>query len=346
MHRICIILLNWNGWRDTLVCLESLRRQTGVEFLTVVADNGSADRSLDEIRQWAALATPPIAVERVTRSEAADPAVAAAAREWYAPQMHHLLLLENGENLGFAAGNNVAMALALASGADFVWLLNNDAKTEPATARRLADYLDAHPHVGAVTPAILHMGTSRVANCGGTVNWLGFRRYKQVGVDRHALPADAIPVNYVTGCALMAPARVLWVHGLLTERFFFGEEDHDFSHRLDQAGLKLACVTSAAVEHKFGATIKVSSKADLSRAYIFYINRYVGNRDRLAWPIWQLHRWLNLLYALPMIRVRYGASLHDMRRFTAILLRDSSRLDGISRDYFQRLMREGIDGLA
>src|ERR1700674_1871023 len=52
MHS-CVILLNWNGWKDTIECLESVFRLTYPDFRVVVCDNASADGSLKKIKQWA-----------------------------------------------------------------------------------------------------------------------------------------------------------------------------------------------------------------------------------------------------------------------------------------------------
>ncbi len=43
--RVAIVVLNWNGWRDTLRCLESLARLEYPCFEALVVDNGSTDGS-------------------------------------------------------------------------------------------------------------------------------------------------------------------------------------------------------------------------------------------------------------------------------------------------------------
>src|ERR1700761_8364732 len=55
---VCVVLLNWNGWRDTVECLESLLRSDYPDFRVVVCDNASADGSLGHIKAWAAGAAP------------------------------------------------------------------------------------------------------------------------------------------------------------------------------------------------------------------------------------------------------------------------------------------------
>src|ERR1700692_5018323 len=51
--QICVVLLNWNGWKDTIECLESVFRLACEDFRIVVCDNASTDGSVEKIRQWA-----------------------------------------------------------------------------------------------------------------------------------------------------------------------------------------------------------------------------------------------------------------------------------------------------
>ena len=51
--RVAVIVVNWNGWRHTIECLESLRRMTYPSFEVIVVDNGSSDGSVDYIKAWA-----------------------------------------------------------------------------------------------------------------------------------------------------------------------------------------------------------------------------------------------------------------------------------------------------
>src|SRR5215216_1455804 len=53
LPRVHILLLNFNGWRDTLECLESVLRLDYPDFRVIVCDNGSSDGSVDRITAWA-----------------------------------------------------------------------------------------------------------------------------------------------------------------------------------------------------------------------------------------------------------------------------------------------------
>jgi GT2 family glycosyltransferase len=91
--KVGIVLLNWNGWRDTVACLQSLRTLDYVPYEVYLVDNASEDDSEFRLRQW-------------------DP---------------QLRIIQAGGNLGWAGGCNVGIRAALAEGCAHVYLLNNDA---------------------------------------------------------------------------------------------------------------------------------------------------------------------------------------------------------------------------
>ena len=98
--KVAIIILNWNGWEDTIECLESLKKITYPNYEVIVVDNGSEGNDADILE------------------------------EKYGD---YIKVIRNKENLGFTGGNNVAIYHVLQSKnpPDYVFLLNNDAKIEP-----------------------------------------------------------------------------------------------------------------------------------------------------------------------------------------------------------------------
>jgi GT2 family glycosyltransferase len=132
--KVAIIILNWNGWRDTIECLETLQRITYPNYQVIVVDNGSKDDSVEKIKAWARekLGKDHVLVE-YTRETALkggeeDPE---EALEMALPKVR-MALIRNEENLGFTGGNNVAIHYALnkKNPADYVFLLNNDARPD------------------------------------------------------------------------------------------------------------------------------------------------------------------------------------------------------------------------
>ena len=138
---VAISILNWNGWEDTLECLESVRRLDYPNYLTVVVDNGSWNGSADKIKAWAeANLGPGHVIADYTRETAlagGHPETEYALDR--APSANRLVLIRNEENLGFTGGNNTAIHYALQRGgaSDYVFLLNNDAAPDQDCLRQL-----------------------------------------------------------------------------------------------------------------------------------------------------------------------------------------------------------------
>ena len=160
MDKVYIIIVNWNGWKDTIECLESVFRNDYPSYQVIVCDNGSQDDSLENIKRWAtgklenevlpsnplySLSFPPvrkpISFIEYTREEVD------AVRNLN-PTDARLILIQNAANLGFAGGNNVGIRYALDRD-DFshVWLLNNDVVIKPDAlshlVRRMNEKKDA-----------------------------------------------------------------------------------------------------------------------------------------------------------------------------------------------------------
>lgn len=238
------IVLNWNGRDDTLRCLASLAALTDDPPVgVVVADNGSTDGSVDVIR-------------------AAYPDVA---------------VVENGGNLGYAGGNNTAIRHALDHGAEWVVLLNNDARVAPGTFAAFAAVAADRPDAGALAGKVFFDdGTDRLWYAGGTVrSWLGYHgRVRGYGQPDGPAYAAVEPVDRATG-ALMAVSRAAIDRvGPLDEALFAYVEDLDWSVRIRSAGFALLFVPDAVAWHL------VSASTGGERASTH--NLYYGARNTLV----------------------------------------------------------------
>src|SRR6266567_5008896 len=126
--RVAIVILNWKRPEQTAACLTSLGHTTYPAWTATVVDNGSGDDSVAILRE----------------------------------QFPEVTLIENGANLGFAAGNNPGIARAVQSGADYVLLLNDDTEVAPDLLRILVGVVESDCTIGIVGPTILYSEPSNV----------------------------------------------------------------------------------------------------------------------------------------------------------------------------------------
>ena len=206
-----VIVLNYNGWRDTVECLRSLEEMDYPNYWTVVVDNGSADDSVARIRE----------------------------------RFPEIPLIETGKNLGEPSGNNVGIRRALDEGADYIWVLNNDTIVDPGALGAMVRVAEAHPAVGAVGSVLYYMSEpERVQAWGGgrVLMWWGTSRYLKG-------PASKGSLHYITGACLLLRSRTLREVGLLDERFFLYWVDVELGFRLRKAGWSLAVAEDSRVWH-------------------------------------------------------------------------------------------------
>ena len=235
LPRIGIIILNWNGWQDTLECLTSVRQ---VDYPTdrfdiVVVDNGSRDESVAQLRRQPGLT-----------------------------------LLELPSNVGFAAGNNVGIQRVLADGCDYVLLLNNDTVVAPDFLTPLLQVFDIDPAAGAVSPKIRYYDQpNRLWYAGGK-----FRQPRLIGLMIGLDELDtgqyeqAGMVDYVVGCCMLIRRAVFEQIGYLDESFFFYQEDVDFSYRATHAGFSMWYQPASVIFHK----VSHSTRNDSPRRTFLY----------------------------------------------------------------------------
>jgi GT2 family glycosyltransferase len=212
-ERVGIVVLNYRRVADTIACLESLA-ELEVAARRIVVDNGSDDGSAELL--------------------AAVPGVE---------------FIGNDRNVGFAAGNNVAIARLLEEGTEFVWILNNDTTVEPKTLGDLLSVVAASPRVAAVGSVIYDMAApDRVITWGGgsVGRWTGRTRDARVERDR---------VDYISGASMLLRAEALREVGLFDIRYFFTWEDVDLCTRLRAHGWAIAVAEHAHVWHRWGGTL-------------------------------------------------------------------------------------------
>jgi GT2 family glycosyltransferase len=214
---VYILLLNWDGWRDTLACLDSLKHLAYKNYRVLVIDNGSSDDSINRIRE-------------------AYPSV---------------LLIEAGANLGFAGGNNTGISHALESGAKYIWVLNNDTTVDSDSLGAMVSIAEADPEVGAVGSVLyeLNLPDKIQAWGGGWVNlWLGFSR-----LYRNPVLADRL--HFLSGASMLLRREAIDEAGSFDTGFFMYWEDTDLGFRLRKAGWKLAVTANSKVWHKGSSSL-------------------------------------------------------------------------------------------
>lgn len=260
---LAVLILNYNGCEDTLECVKSVLGGWRGEYELVVIDNASTDDSVKKLRAWAEDQCPLL-------KAASGPDQRTFSEGTSQRGVPRLTLLEAPSNLGFAGGNNVGIRYALARGATWILILNNDTIVERGTLPTLVEGAERAGADLAGCSIYEYGDPTKPWYFGGIFHWWGGRTI--TSLRSVAKSQVAVETDWITGCCLIVRRRVFEKIGLLDERAFLYYEDEDFCQRAAQAGFKRVVVLGARIYHKVSQSSGVGSPlmyyhATMSRTY-------------------------------------------------------------------------------
>lgn len=245
LRGVHVVVLNWNRPEDTAACLHSLRPARAAGARVLVVDNGSTDGSQSRLQR----------------------------------QFPDLEILQTGKNLGYTGGNNAGLSAALASGAEFVCVLNNDTIVADDFLQPLVERSRGASQPVALSPVIRYLDAPGIWFAGGAIDrstGLG-RHLQEDELDQHA--STPYETQLLTGCCLFA-ARSVWENvGLFDDRFFLNFEDTQWSLRALSEGVRLEVVPTSVVHHRVSASFR--GPAAVLGSYYYARNGLTLQREHL-----------------------------------------------------------------
>jgi hypothetical protein len=214
-----MVVVTWNGLRETVRCLTSLRRLDYADRCTVLVDNASRDGTVAAVRR-------------------------------YFPE---ITVIANAENRGYVEANNqgIDWVLRRDPAVDWVLLLNNDVVVAPGAVGEMVRVGEGVPGAGIVGPRMQRTLRPDILDLGGDFDFrwgsVHLRRYSEVLAGRRWLPID-----YVWGCTLMARREIFESVGLLDPLYVAYFEDGDLCLRAREAGYRTVVALRADVLHEVG----------------------------------------------------------------------------------------------
>ena len=218
---VYISVLNWNSYEQTISCLRLLEKLDYDNYKIIIVDNASQDGSPEHIRE----------------------------------AFPHLHLVIANENLGYAAGHRHTIDLALAEGAELIWLVNTDIDFKPDVLSTLVDaYLE---HGDAIYGSVLLQADDPTR--------IGMHLLKPFG--RRVPDPEAFAIKWgdkfsetfygypvlrtasVSGCSMLIPTGVVSCHGFMDDRFFLYAEERDYCYRLAKCAVPSIIVSKSEVHH-------------------------------------------------------------------------------------------------
>jgi len=304
--KVIVLLLNWRNSKDTVDCLESIVKSRDSEIAGVVlCDNGSRDGSIELFEKWfkeKKLGYTHLIFNAKSNFESIESnSLEKNGLPFY--------LIDNQQNLGFAAGNNTGIEFIRTNlDFDYIYLLNNDTEIVTNTVSAMVQKFKETPDVGLCGSKIIYSSLpNTVQTLGGAEFNRVFGRAVNIGaMSDVSVPIDEVQVSnrldYIHGASMMISKSCLSLIGTMEESYFLYFEEIDWAERAKAEGFKLVFANNSIVYHKEGASIGSSYDKNMRSSLSTYY--MTSSRLRFMMKFYP--------YFLPTV---YLLHLYQMTRF-------------------------------
>lgn len=221
-NKLAIIIVNYNGTKDTIDCVNSINSNCTIKNLEIIiVDNASniENRTL--------------LIEKLSNNK----------------------IILNEENSGFAIANNIGIKYAMDNNYENILLLNNDTLITKNSLESMLTILESHEELGAVSCSILYnTERNKIWFDGGYINWNRYISIHENEGKIYCKSKEIRNVEFISGCCLMIKRCVISSIGYLPKEYFMYFEDTDFCVKILEAGYKMAVDRSAVIYHKVSAS--------------------------------------------------------------------------------------------
>lgn len=225
MERIYIVILNYNGWRDTVECVESFYKQvstTHYQYTIVIIDNKSTDDSFNKLEELLPTA----------------------------------ILIESDFNGGYAYGNNIGIRYAMEHNADYICILNNDTVLVEDFFQECITVLRSDNTIAFVGPTLINYSDDLVQSTGGNVSFFKGKTYKwNEGKDFHTIPKSHVKTDIIFGAAMVFRTDLLKDLGIIPENYFLFYEETEWCYKARKLGYTNIYITEKRIRHKGSASL-------------------------------------------------------------------------------------------
>ncbi len=295
---VTIIILNWNGWRDTIECIESVFQINYTNFKVLVIDNNSSDNSIRKIEEYAAgkekvssnffkynFENKPIEISTISKEESKRNLL----------NNKQLILIKNEINYGYAEGNNIGIKFALKNlNSDYILLLNNDMVVDKDFLNFLLLEGEKEENVGLLGPKIYYYDNPNTIWCiGGKIDWK-LARGIHIGINSldNGQYDEKKNFDYISGSSLLIKKELIENIGLLDKKFFLYFEETDLALRASENGYKNLYVPNAKVWHKIsksgGGISKPIGLYYITRNRWIFMKKWAKKNDYAFFIVYQL----------------------------------------------------------
>jgi GT2 family glycosyltransferase len=280
--QISIIILNYNGWKDTIECLESVFFSSYTNYQVIVVDNFSEDESLQKIKDYCSGKIQPQS-PFFKYNPNNKPIPICEFNNFNCQENYHeligdnfsqckrLIIIKNEKNYGFTEGNNIAIRFIRENfQSKYIFLLNNDTVIHPECIGDIIALAEKEERIGIVGALPYRYTNPKDPESKSLIFNPRRGNFKQIFIHDE----NFIDVDYVSGCSLLIADELISKIGLLYSPLYLYYEDTDWCLRAKSNGYRIITKIAPRVWHKGGSSINKSVMGS-------HLKMYFGTRNRI-----------------------------------------------------------------
>jgi GT2 family glycosyltransferase/ubiquinone/menaquinone biosynthesis C-methylase UbiE len=298
--RVSIVILNWNGWKDTIECLESIYRIDYPNYDVIVIDNGSADHSIEKIKEYCAEkivvdskyfkynpSNKPIKIFEISEDDVKKGNFDIHLYE-KCETKRRLILIKAEDNHGYAGGNNLGIMFASEIlKPEYFLILNNDVIADETFLSELVK-IAVETRAGIAGPKnylyndpnVLWLAWFNIDMKRGKPIFLGSRemnrgKYNQIRY-----------VPFLAGSCLLIKKELIEDIGLFDEEYFCYWDETDYCMSARKAKYNIVFVPSARIWHKVSSSAKAHAEYYIARNRFLFMKKYASDKELGSFLLW------------------------------------------------------------
>ena len=293
LPKVSIIILNWNGWEDTIECLESIYHSNYSNYNVIVIDNHSDNDSIQKIKDYSKgkikvksdffvydSKNKPIEFHEYTDNDVKN--LDSERISKIDLDIRKLTIIKNNKNYGFSKGSNIGIDYAIKIlNPNYIFLLNNDTVIDKDSLFNLVNVGESDEKIGVIgSKEYYYYPTkkqNRIHSAGGKINFIKYPGYYPINYELKDEKKDMENIyecDWITGAAMMLKIKNTPL--FLNTEFFFGCEDIDLCIRQKKAGFRIVVSPKSKIWHKMGISRK-KKYHNLEKGFFQVINGRTRN---------------------------------------------------------------------
>lgn len=304
MENVSIILVNYNSWKDTIECIDSINKNNYKNYNIIVVDNFSSNDSVEKLEKY--FCGEEYLINEIKYKLNQDVVICDCKNGEFCNFNKKILnqqiyFIKNDINGGFSKGNNIGFLFCEKFlSTEYYWVLNNDVIIEKNTIEEQLKVSKENNDNALLGVTILEYFNKELiqCTCGGRYNiWTTISKNQNKGKNKKELEDLSEMSDYISGCSIFGAKKLFEKINFFSEDYFLYFEELDLMNKAKKQGIGKAWARNAFIYHKEGNSIgskniqhkkselseyhsnisclKYNKKFNSNKFFIIAINRYI-----------------------------------------------------------------------